>query len=63
MAMSPTGGNEGARRMSRLVLSPRRMPAYSRPSEPENRSEMSPVMLPPGTQTFSAQVAPPSVET
>ena len=30
---------------------------------PENRSEMSPVMLPPGTQTFSAQVLPPSVET
>ena len=30
---------------------------------PENRSEMSPVMLPPGTHTLSAQVFPPSVET
>ena len=46
-----------------LPLSPRRMPAYSRPSDPEKRSEMSPVVLPPGTQMFSAHVAPPSVET
>ena len=58
-AMSPTGGNEAARRMSMLVVVRRAgCRRRARPSVPENRSEMSPVMLPPGTQTLSAHVLP-----